>query len=82
MNLLFELLLVYLFYRFIAGFLVPLYRTSRQMRQQFHNMNGRPTAGGPTPNSPNPGKAPQDQPDHPKTGASKEGEYIDFEEVK
>ena len=82
MNVFVELLLVYLLYRFIAGFLVPLYRTTRQMRQQFHDMNGRTTSGGTTPNTPNPGKSPQDQQDNAKTGTSKVGEYIDFEEVK
>ena len=83
MNILVELLLVYLLYRFVAGFLVPLYRASRQMRQQFHNMNGRPPAGGPTPNSPNSdGSATGHQETNSKSGTSKVGEYIDFEEVK
>jgi hypothetical protein len=82
MNVFVELLLVYLLYRFIAGFLVPLYRTSRQMRQQFHDMHGRATNGANAPHSPNPGKTPQDQPDSPKSGDTKVGEYIDFEEVK
>ena len=83
MNILVELLLAYLLYRFIAGFLVPLYRASRQMRQQFHDMSGRPPAGGPTPNPPNSaGPAPGDQESNPKSATTKVGEYIDFEEVK
>jgi Domain of unknown function (DUF4834) len=82
MNVFFELLLVYLLYRFIAGFLVPLYRTSRQMRQQFRDMHNHTSAGGTPPKAPQPGQPPQDQAANQKTGTAKVGEYIDFEEVK
>ena len=83
MNVLFELLLVYLIYRFVAGFLVPLYRTSRRMHQQFQDMNNRTAAGdGTDPRAAQPSQPPQDQPGHTKTGEAKVGEYIDFEEVK
>ncbi len=83
MSILLELLLVYMLYRFVAGFLVPLYRASRQMRQQFRDMNGRPPAGGPTPNSPNSAATPPGERETtPKSGTGKVGEYIDFEEVK
>ena len=82
MNVFVEILLVYLLYRFIAGFLVPLYRTTRNMRQQFHDMHGRPPADGPAPKSPNSGAPAPDQPGNPKPGTTKVGEYIDFEEIK
>jgi hypothetical protein len=83
MNVLAIGLLLYLIYRFVAGFLIPLFGTARHMRQQFHNMDqtttnsrsetsaqGSRTAG-------TAGK-----PTEPKTGSSKVGEYIDFEEIK
>ena len=82
MNVLVEIILVYLLYRFIAGFLVPLYRTTNTMRQQFRNMNGNPPAGGPAPHPPNSRPEPKPQSGDPKTGAGKAGEYIDFEEIK
>ena len=84
MNILVELLLAYLLYRFIAGFLVPVYRTTRHMRQQFHDMNGRPPADGSAPNAPNSSGTSDagDKSARPETGTYKVGEYIDFEEVK
>jgi len=77
-----DFLLVYLLYRFIAGFLVPLFRTTNTMRQQSRNMNANPPAGGPASNPPNSGPQPNHQSGSPKSGAGKVGEYIDFEEVK
>jgi len=85
MNVFFELILAYLIYRFIAGLLVPVYRTTRNMRQQFQDMNGRSSTpgSGPIPNQPHPGAKPSaKQPETPKNGAASMGEYIDFEEVK
>jgi hypothetical protein len=87
MNVFVLAILIYLLYRFIAGFLIPVIRTTSHVRQQFNNMNkppnqddqapnfqgSRPNAQGPTPN-------PQQNGPHP--GTSKVGEYIDFEEVK
>jgi hypothetical protein len=77
MNVFVLAILIYLLYRFIGGFLIPLFRTTKNMRQQFHNMNnqGTPNAQGPTPNDPEP-------PPHANSTHSKVGEYIDFEEVK
>ena len=84
MNVFGELLLLYLLYRFIAGFLVPLFRTAGRMNKQFHNMNGQ--ANGQTPPPPNPGAngrtGPAASKEAPKPDSSKVGEYIDFEEIK
>jgi hypothetical protein len=80
MNVLVEVILVYLLYRFIAGFLVPLFRTTRTMRQQFQDMNAR--SHGPEANRNPPSPGPQGQPGPSGNGSSKVGEYIDFEEVK
>ena len=84
MNILVELLLAYLIYRFIAGFLVPVYRTTRHMRQQFHDMNGRPPADGPAPDAPHSAgtSTAGNKSSNQQNGGSKVGEYIDFEEVK
>jgi len=85
MNVILELLLVYMLYRFIAGFLIPVYRASRQMRRQFHDMNGRPPAGGSGPASPNPNSNGTSAANNKAANAeptSKVGEYIDFEEIK
>jgi hypothetical protein len=82
MNVFVLLLLLYLLYRFVGGFLLPLFRATRQMRQQFHDMNGHPPADGQPGNPSAPGTGNSQQPDTHKSGSSKVGEYIDFEEVK
>ena len=79
MNVFVLAILTYLLYRFIAGFLIPVIRTTSHVRQQFNNMNQQrqegPTQNGqvPTPNA---------QRSSQTSGTSKVGEYIDFEEVK
>jgi hypothetical protein len=80
MNLFVLIILGYLVYRFIAGFLFPLFRTTSHMRQQFQNMN-REQNGQPGGHSTN-GTRPAEPPPASKPGPSKVGEYIDFEEVK
>ena len=73
----FYAMLAYVLYKFVAGFIIPVYRTSKQFRQQVRNMQAhaqdemnarnqksRPSeAGGPSHNQP-------------------PGDYIDFEEIK
>jgi hypothetical protein len=83
MNIFVLFILGYLLYRFIGGFLVPLFRTTRHMRQQFHDMNGNPNdpAGNP-PNAAGEPAGTSGKTDAPKSGPSKVGEYIDFEEIK
>ena len=39
MNVFVLAILIYLLYRFIAGFLIPVIRTTSHVRQQFNNMN-------------------------------------------
>lgn len=79
MNVFVLAILIYLLYRFIAGFLIPVIRTTSHVRQQFNNMNKPPqddqTVNGQrsTANEPRNGT---------HSGTSKVGEYIDFEEVK
>ena len=77
MNVFVLAILIYLLYRFIAGFLIPVIRTTSHVRQQFNNMNKQQE--GPTPNAQRP--TPNNQ-NGSQTGSPKVGEYIDFEEVK
>lgn len=90
MNIFVLFILGYLLYRFIGGFLIPLFRTTRHMRQQFNNMNKQPGQDSHNSNPGSQGFAGQngqpptanDQRTSSNPGASKIGEYIDFEEVK
>lgn len=78
-EILFLAIVLYLLYRFIFNFLLPVVRTTRQVRQQFRNMqegaNGNSGAAyGPTS---------QQQPrQEQKPKQPPVGDYIDFEEVK
>ena len=83
MNVFVLAILTYLLYRFIGGFLIPLFRTTRQMRQQFHDVNRQSNGQtGNPPNSSNGSAGTTGSTDNHKSGTSKVGEYIDFEEVK
>jgi hypothetical protein len=75
-EILFLAIVLYLLYRFVFNFLLPVVKTTRQVREQFRNMQegnghaGRQETG--------PQQARQEQnPKQPPVG-----EYIDFEEVK
>jgi hypothetical protein len=83
MNVFVLAILIYLLYRFIAGFLIPVIRTTSHVRQQFNNMNRQQngqTPNGQAPNTKDPTPNAQSKSSH--SGAPKVGEYIDFEEVK
>jgi hypothetical protein len=79
MNIFLLALLVYMLYRFIAGFLIPVVRSTRHMNQHFHDMNGKTNNA--QDNSRGPGQHSNGTPNEPKTETSKVGEYIDFEEI-
>jgi len=78
-SLLFYGFLVYLLYRLIFHFIIPIYRTTRQVKKSFKNMQDQmrqhsdPFGQRQSQNS---------QPENKKPGTSKVGDYIDFEEVK
>ena len=42
-------IVVYLLYRFIVNFLMPVIRATRQVREQFRNMQDQANGGGGTP---------------------------------
>ena len=49
-------IVVYLLYRFIVNFLVPVMRATRQVREQFRNMKDQANGGsGPSDNGASPG---------------------------
>ena len=78
MGYIFDIILVYLLYRFIVGFIIPVVRTTSHVKKQFNSMkeqmetqqagqqNGRSSVNG------------VDQ----KPKYDVEGEYIKFEEIK
>jgi hypothetical protein len=74
-------ILFYLLYRFIAGFLIPVIRTTSHVRQQFNQHAERSTQNAERPATGEGSKA-KAQGSSPTAAASKMGEYIDFEEVK
>jgi hypothetical protein len=73
----FIILGIYVLYRFIFDFLIPVYRASKKVQQQFRNMhqqmNERQSSFSST-------TADHRQPaDNPKASSK---DYIDFEEIK
>jgi hypothetical protein len=79
MNIFLLAALGYILYRFFTGFLIPVFRASRRMRQQFQDMNQQQGAG---PGTSGNGARSSKPPGKRKPNTAKIGEYIDFEEVK
>ncbi|RYZ22284.1 MAG: hypothetical protein EOO16_09635 [Chitinophagaceae bacterium] len=74
---LFYILLGYLLFRFVFGFLIPIIRTTRQVKRSFREMNQRmQDAYGGTNAAPGATSVP------PATKAPSKDDYIDFEEIK
>ena len=73
-SLLFYGFLVYLLYRLIFHFIIPIYRTTRQVKKSFRTMQEQMRQNTETQGHP--------QNAQKKPGATKVGDYIDFEEVK
>ena len=71
-EILFLAIVLYLLYRFVFGFLMPVVRTTRHVRQQFRNM--QEGAGSTSQQQP---RQQEQKPKQPPVG-----DYIDFEEVK
>ena len=73
-SLLFYGFLIYLLYRLIFHFIIPIYRTTRQVKRSFRSMQEQMRQN----------TEPQSQSEstQKKPGSTKVGDYIDFEEVK
>jgi hypothetical protein len=69
------ILLAFILYQLIFKFIIPIYRTTRQVKRSFREMKER-MHGHQTQNGFNPTPEPEKQNDNIK------GDYIDFEEVK
>ena len=72
----FWFLTIYFLYRLVFNFIIPVWRVSRQMKGQVRDFQDKMNAQNEAPTS-----------SHPNTEAKsrqpeKEGDYIDFEEVK
>ena len=69
---------LYILYRFVFGFLLPVYKTTQKIKKGFRDMQEKANQ--------NMNNQQQDtepaKPDNPPKSTEMLGEYIDFEEVK
>ena len=74
---LFFAFLIYLAYRLVFHFIIPVYKTTRQVKKQFREMHNRMQDNTSQ-------QQPNQQPATPATENKKQqaGDYIDFEELK
>jgi hypothetical protein len=75
-DVLFLAIVVYLGYRFIFNFLLPIVRTTHHVRKQFQHMRDSAASG------PGPRSSDQSQPTEKRTHKPPADDYIDFEEIK
>lgn len=68
-----ELFLIYLLYKFIFDFIIPIYESSKKIRKQFGEMQEKMD---------NDIKNYQGHSGPTQPAPKKEGDYIDFEEIK
>jgi len=71
-----EIFLIYLLYKFIFDFIMPIYESSKKIKKQFGEMQNKMQSD--LRNYQNTPKPAEPAAPPPK----KEGDYIDFEEVK
>jgi len=76
LRILFYIFLIYLGYQFIQYFLIPVYRTTKQVKKTFSGINERMN------DLKNEKQPPRPQQSSKNQDAEKAGEYIDFEEIK
>ncbi len=70
-----EIFLLYLLYKFIFDFIIPVYESSKRIKKQFGEMQEKMQND--IKNYP-----PHQTAARPEPSSKKEGDYIDFEEVK
>lgn len=76
-KLLFELFLLYMLYKLVFDFIIPVYRASKRMKEQVTNMHQKMQEQQHAPS----GKVHNTHTDS-TTAPKVEKDYIDFEEVK
>jgi hypothetical protein len=87
-DILFLVIVVYVLYRFINNFLLPVVRATRQVRQQIRNMQepGSDPGGSPRPGTAQgpfgADRSQQGQAANKRSPKPPAEDYIDFEEVK
>jgi len=73
---LFKLFVIYLIYKLVVDFIIPIYRTTSQMKEKMNEMQRRM----------NEERAPENRERAANTASKpvppKDADYIDFEEVK
>ena len=69
-----ELFLIYILYKLIFEFVIPLYQSAKKIRRQFAEMQSKMQQGG--------NRYGETETAAPEPRVKKEGEYIEFEEVK
>lgn len=62
---------LYLLYNFIVYFIIPVYKTSRRVQEQFRNMQQQ-----------HPNVTPDNKDPRSKSPKASSKDYIDFEEIK
>ena len=78
LRLLFELFVIYILYKFIFEFIIPVYNTTKQVKQKMNEMHQQmqQNQGGPI-NDPFTKTQPSEAPKKPV-----HEDYIDYEEIK
>jgi len=76
-RILFYAFLVYLLYKLIFDFIIPVYKTTRQVKKEFREMHGRMQE-----HMQQQQHSQQSQRPKSETPKTKPGDYIDFEELK
>ena len=71
-----ELFLLYLLYKFIFDFIIPVYESSKRIKKQFGDMQEKMQ------NDMKNYQNQQQKQSQPEPASKKEGDYIDFEEIK
>ena len=77
LNFIFFCFLAYMLYRLVFNFILPIYRTTKQVKRDFKDMQERMNPYGNQQHQPTP-----EETDKKKTNLDNVGDYIDFEEVK
>lgn len=77
LRLLGEILLIYILYKLIFDFIIPLYRTTKKVKKQFGDMQNKMQEQMNTHNQQQNSQSPK-----PKQEPVKKEDYIDYEEVK
>ncbi len=70
-----ELFLIYVFYKLIFDFIIPVYQSTKKIKKQFGDIQSKMQSDMSTFQN-------QQKPAQTEPPAQKEGDYIEFEEVK